>query len=124
MRAYLIDPKTFTISEVEHDGSVEDIYRLIKADRFDAARFNDTGDAVFIDDDGLGKGPRWDFFQISGFPHPLAGRGLVLGCDENGDSTTPTVTREWLLEHVAFLVCVEPGVFAVIRPMPCCEVRL
>lgn len=102
MRAYLIDAIARSIKPVEYGGNIDEIYALTGCDTFDAARFNDKGDAVFIDDEGLLKQPH-NFFMIEGYSQPLAGNGLVLGCDEDGESIEPSVNLEWLAANVRFM---------------------
>lgn len=101
MRAYLIDPEHFTIEEVDYNGDFHEIYRMIGADCFDAATFNRNGDCVFVDDEGLLK-PNY-FFLIDGYPQLLAGKGLVLGVNREGESVSPTVTMEDLMQIVSFV---------------------
>jgi hypothetical protein len=103
MNAYLIDPTAMTVTQVEYNGDFKVIYTLIDADAFDCARFNREGDAVFVDDEGLINGKEQNFFKINGYPTPLAGKGLVLGCDMNtGESISPSVTLQWLRDNVMF----------------------
>ncbi len=92
--AYLINPFTRAITEVEYSGDFHQIYHYIEADTFDVARVNDKGDGIFVDDEGLYReGQR--FFWIEGYPQPLAGKGLYLGCDlSNGESVSPYFTLE------------------------------
>ena len=116
-KAFLIDPETQEISEVIYQGVYTDIYKHIGADCFDVARFNDKGDGVFVDDNGLAMEPN-KFFLIRGNVNPLAGKGLVLGCDDKGDSVAPSkgVTLEWLKANVAFIEVIADGVIAVQAP--------
>lgn len=102
MKAYLINPELCAVEEVEHDGSLESIYQFTNTDVVDAARFNDVGDCVYIDDEGLLRPNRF-FFAIDGYPQPLAGNGLVLGCNAEGDSQAPIVTLEWVRANTCFL---------------------
>jgi len=78
MKAYLIDPAVQEIKEVWFDGDYRSITSLIDADLFTIGRFDENGDGVFVDDEGLFKDNQ-SFFQIEGYPQPLAGKGLVLG---------------------------------------------
>ena len=93
MKAYLIDPHTETITEVEYSGDYREIYKHIDAEIFTTAQFNKFGDTVFVDDEGLFKEEQ-EFFLINGYPQPLAGKGLVLGCDEEGESVAPSITLD------------------------------
>lgn len=116
MKAYLIDPFAIKVSrsgkptvtgdlirEVDYDGNIQSIYTflshpLMSVDTFDVVGFPD-GDSIYVDDDGLGK--EADFwFRIHGFHQPLRGRGLMLGCDENGDSIAPKMTLETLRRNI------------------------
>lgn len=102
--AFLIDPFTQTVNPVEYDGNYKSIYDFIDAHTFDCARFNEHGDSVFIDDEGLINGQQQAFFMVRGYPQPLAGKGLVLGCNmANGESCAPSVSLEWLRENVTFM---------------------
>lgn len=98
--AYLIDPEAKTVTEVTYDGDFRSIYRLIGAEAFDAARFDEEGDTVFVDDEGLFK--PYEYFMIQGYSQPLAGKGLVLGSDEEGDSVKPRLTLEVVKAKVEF----------------------
>lgn len=109
MKAYLINPYDRTIKEVDYpgDGDINDIYKLLSTpehpvDTFDVVRFNDLGDGIYVDDEGLFKGPQ-KFFQVTNYHTPLCGCGLVLGCDSEGSSVSPTVDMEWLRANVTML---------------------
>jgi hypothetical protein len=91
MKAYLIDPFAQTITEVEYSGDYKQIYSLIDADLFTACQINRFGDTVFVDDEGLFKQNR-EFFLINGYSQPLAGKGLVLGSNDDGESIEPSIT--------------------------------
>ena len=85
MKAYLINPFEKSVKEVEYSGDIEDIYLHLNCDIFDCCYPFDNQNCVFIDDEGLLK-PDQSFFTIGKYSQPLAGMGLVLGTDENGDS--------------------------------------
>jgi len=101
MKAYLIDPFKREITEVDHAGGIDSIYKLIEARMFDAVRFNDD-DCVFVDDEGL-YAERRALFTIHGYPQPLVNKGLVLGTDNHGESISPSVSLDWLKANVTFL---------------------
>lgn len=103
MKAFLIDPKAQSITEVDYSGDHHDIYRLIDASTFDVVRLYRTGDGAYIDDEGLFKDEQ-HFWLHCNYPQPLAGRGLVLGVDEDGETVSPSVTLEQLREEVFFAV--------------------
>lgn len=102
MKAYLIDAKAKTVTEADYNGDYRHIYQLIGVDTFAVVCIDDSGNTVFIDDDGLLKDPRY-FFTLAGYPQPLAGNGLVLGTDAGGESVAPTISIEDVRAMVSFL---------------------
>lgn len=134
MRAYLIDPALKTVTEIEHNGNYKQIYEFIEAPLFTVLNINDQGDAVYIDDEGLLNNPRY-FFILNGYNQPLAGKGLVLGVDSEGDSCDPQITLDELKSRISFAeleiigwtdtierddVEIMPGIrgFSIIAPQP------
>lgn len=97
MLAYLIEPYAEELVKVvEYDDSLDGMYKLIGCGCVDAVTFNKYGDAVFVDDEGLlySKEEILDrgFFILvheSGYIQTLAGKGLILGVNKEGDSTSP-----------------------------------
>ena len=85
MRAILINPADKTVKEVDYDGNFESIYTHIDCTTFAVPFTLENEDALYIDDEGLLKG-HTDFFTIEGYPEPLAGCGLILGTDEEGEA--------------------------------------
>jgi len=107
MKALLIDPVRHTVTEVEHTGNYRHIYELLsdklnelEVDTFTAVGLQ-NGDAIYVDDEGLLKDPRY-FFEWRGYAQPLAGRGLILGTDEEGGSIEPKTTLEEARRNVRF----------------------
>ena len=108
MKAYLINPFAQTITEVDYSGDYNEIYQLINCDTFTCVELNEYGDTVFIDDEGLISGKPQEFFVLRDYPQPLAGMGLVLGTDQEGESKSPFATleavRNWVTFMPAFMV--------------------
>lgn len=95
IKAILIDPFACEVKLVEYDGNDHrNIYPLLshevhKVDTFTTAQVDTLkgNDALFVDDNGLLNGPvRW--FQIGGGHQPFAGKGLIVGADEDGESAS------------------------------------
>lgn len=111
MKAILIDAKARTVTEVEYSGNYRDIYTLLsgdepgKVDLFSVIQLGD-GDAVYLDDEGLLK-PQEHFFRWKGFDQPLAGNGLILGTDDDGESTSPKIALEAVKEAVSFHIAAD-----------------
>ena len=84
MRAILIDPAKQTVTEVDYDGDYQSIYKLTDCTTFTVPFVLENEDSLYVDDEGLWGATH--FFRIEGYPDPLAGRGLILGTDEDGKS--------------------------------------
>ena len=102
MKAFRIDPLNKKITEVEYNGDYKQIYNHIDASTFDVATLYDNGDGAYIDDEGLFV-ENQHFWIHKNFPTPLAGIGLLLGLDEEGDSTAPKTTIEELNSDVKWV---------------------
>lgn len=107
IKAILINPFERTVEEVEYNGDYKHIYTLIDAHSFDVARI-DRNDAIFVDDEGLFAAESEDcpqeFFVYldDDGPRFLAGKGLILGCDSEGESISPVVTLDEARYRVRF----------------------
>lgn len=98
---YLIDPEANTVQRVTV-GDYKTIYKWIGCDCFDVARFAQNGDGCFVDDEGLlVQRPPTDFFVLPGYPEPLAGKGLVMGVDDEGESISPKTPWDEFVKGVA-----------------------
>lgn len=105
MKAILIDPFNETVTEVEHNGDYRHIYELLSHPEHPVDCFTVVGiehnDAIFVDDEGLLKDPK-HFFVWEDYAQPLAGRGLVLGTNDEGDSISPKSKIEDVKKRVSF----------------------
>jgi hypothetical protein len=114
MRALLIDPETQTISEINFEGDYKDIQRTIGCDRFASGSrpLNgslETGsDSLYVsDDDYEDRDPGRYWFQVDvdrnpPSSYPLAGKGLVLGVDENGATCAARISLDELYRRITF----------------------
>lgn len=106
MRAILINPQDCTITEVDYTGEYSNIYTHIEAQCFDCVRFGDKqGNTIFVDDEGLLNGKVSDvgMFRVDGdFPAYLAGKGLILATDAEGESVATDMDIEELRKKIAF----------------------
>jgi hypothetical protein len=100
MKAILIDPKAETVTEVKHNGDYKQIYKLIDCELFTVLQIDDVN-SIYIDDEGLLNDPKY-FFNWRGYGQPLANKGLVLGCDEEGDTIGTTLSVEEVRAKVTF----------------------
>jgi len=99
MRGILIDPFAQEIVEVDYSGDWRDIKKFLQCDLFTTVYMPDTTDSIFVDDEGLYV-ENQRYFKFASYPQPLAGMGLVLGCNDEGDS----VSCESTLEQVKAMV--------------------
>ncbi len=125
MRAILIDPFARTVTEIDHDNtSYRNIYPVLshesmEVECFTVATVLPNEDSLFVDDEGLLKDCQALFLfdgvkgLCEGYPQPLAGKGLILGADEEGksvDAKTPLADI-----RVQFLTPAEAYAIALIR---------
>ena len=101
---YLIDPFACTITEVEYNGDHATICKHIDAELFDCARVNVEGDGLFVDDEGMFREGTM-FFYHEDYPHPLAGKALMLGANmDTGETQAPYTTFDELKRKVKFVM--------------------
>ena len=121
MKAILIDPMFETVQEVEYSGDYKDIYKLIGFQNvymndkklmsgyppraFDVVRIPVGFDGIYVDDEGL-LAPlqfRWEYrYNRMHPPIQLVNKGLVLGCDDEGDSISPDSTVESIRRSITW----------------------
>src|SRR5262245_63147417 len=112
MRAILIDPIPETITEIEFNRDYRHIYTLLSDQEHNVAvgDFNIVritgdhlhGDDIYVDGEGLLKEPRY-FFMWRGYPTPLAGRGLIIAHNGEGESIATTLQLEDVRRMVRFV---------------------
>lgn len=105
MKAILIDPRTKTLEGIElPDDSrarMERIYALLGCSYVDCVRLDTGRDAVFVDDEGLlGDLSAQRFFWLEGTHSPLAGAGVIMGADEEGETVAPTIALDEVAERL------------------------
>ena len=116
MQEIMIDPYTETIEVVDYSGDWRDIKTLLGCELFTTVYISDE-DSSYVDHEGLYVEDQ-KFFKLQGYPQPMAGRGLVIGTDEEGNSTDCVSTLEQIQDMVEFCpegTHVEP-VMAVFPP--------
>jgi hypothetical protein len=100
MRAILIDPYTKSISEISYDGTLESAYNLISCYTIQAVSIGHDH-VVYVDEEGLLHEPK-PFWQWQGAPNPIAGKGLIISIDSEGDDAPATVSLESIASRVTF----------------------
>ena len=98
MRGILINPFDETIKEVKISGNIEDIYLLTECRTFDIVALSDKDD-LYVDDEGLLYDNR--YFTIYG--KAIAGRGLIMAHDDEGNSISTTLSLQEIEDVVEWL---------------------
>ena len=105
MKAILIDPINSTVKEVDYSGDYKDIYKLIGCRTFDVVSIPVGLDGIYVDDEGLYAELqfRWEYrYSRMHPPIQLVNKGLVLGCDDEGDSVAPDSTVEDIKKNITW----------------------
>jgi len=99
MKGILINPFDETVKEVNILGnSIEEIYLLTECNTFDVVALSGTDD-LYVDDEGLLKDNR--YFTIYG--KPIAGKSLIMGHDDEGNSISTTLSLQEIEDVVKWL---------------------
>ena len=108
MKAFLIDPASRSIAEVEiipnaSGSTLSAMYNALNCRLVDVATIRALpGNDVWIDDEGLFIEDQ-SFFALAGNDTPYAGRGLVLSVDKEGTECAATCTIADLRRVVSWL---------------------
>jgi hypothetical protein len=113
-RVILIDPEARSIRELESDVSLASINGLVGAkglDQFRIAAFDDGGlDFGWVDDTGLSSGMPMHAFLLPISNDPIAGRCLIIGADERGETCSARLPVALLRQDVTWLGLILPEV--------------
>lgn len=109
VRAILIDPFACIVADVELESTdLPNLHRQLSHEahpvRFLAVAycpFLRVGEAIYFDNQGSLERPV-RFFRIAGLERPLAGRGLILGTDKEGNTVSATSSLELITAAVTF----------------------
>lgn len=113
MKAYLINPADRTVSEFKFSGKRPDMIAMLGTTEAElrGLSLNDddteSPDVVFV----AHRPTRLDYFMVSAIPIPLAGLAVVVGIERadidgdmnGGHAQSPTMTLEWLKNHLIWL---------------------
>ena len=102
MKALLIDVKNRALKQIEIGEDFTEISKAIECDVFAAPHILENNDVMYCDDEGLLKNPE-HFFLLDSYPQPIAGNGLILGCDHEGDSVDAKTSLAELASKVTFM---------------------
>ena len=102
MKALLIDVKNRLIQKIEIGEHFTEISKAIDCDVFAAPHILENNDTMYCDDEGLLK-EQEHFFLLDSYPQPIAGNGLILGCDDEGGSIDAKTSLIELSNKVTFM---------------------
>ena len=101
MKAILIDSINKEVKEVEIGKGIDEMYKFLQCQCFTIASYLPKEDAIFVDDEGLMNGTDV-FFTYEGAHQPFAGNGLIMGCDDEGESVDCKIGLTEVKEKVKF----------------------
>ncbi len=103
MPCFLIDPTKKTITAVEGGTDLASVRQLIGFETVDSDEMDDTGDRLYFDEKCfIRQAPGVGRFQLDSLA-PVAGMGVVVGCDAQGSLKTPQVSLQDLITRIQFL---------------------
>ena len=113
MKAILIDPKEQRVMQLDYNGDYKTIYEHLsfqnaegmthKPRAFDVVRTPTGGDGIYVDDEGLyapAEDKHWFSITYKEQDMLLVNRSLVIGCDEEGNSTDCASTVEDIRQRI------------------------
>jgi len=107
MKAVFIDSENNTIKEVDIDGSLETMKKLINCNFLSSASvFFGDNNFLFVDDEGYLK-DKFTFFKFKNMNTQwFAGNGLIIKEDEcNEELTNHSINIDLLKENTIFMKC-------------------
>jgi len=115
MKAILIDPKAKQVMQIDYSGDYRHIYEHLsfqnaegmthKPRAFDVVRTPTGGDGIYVDDEGLyvsAEDKHWYNIKYNDQDMMLVNRSLVIGCDDEGNSTDCVSTVEDIQSRITW----------------------
>lgn len=99
---YKIDPFNANVTEHQSKLEVDEINSLIGSRMFTSVRLYANRDGAFIDDEGLYVDNQM-FWIHRNYPTPLAGIGIIIGCDDRGETTSPIEKLQTVWDDIVFI---------------------
>jgi hypothetical protein len=84
MRAILIDAVNHTVTEIQHKGDLDGIYRSLNVEMIEVGHYDqETGDTMYVDEEGLINGTEFGFTL---FNREYMGSGIIFGSTPEGEN--------------------------------------
>lgn len=107
-KAILVDVEAKEVRAIDVADSVDEYNKAIGSDVYCGGPRLDNGDGFLVDDEGMLKvNTDSVFFTFEGYPQPLAGNGLLLGCGPDGDTLDAKSSVDEIARRVKFLTLAE-----------------
>ena len=102
IKGLLIDPAALTVTEVMIGQDYREIYKAIGCETFACSKIGPRNDALYYDDEFLlrAEAPLDWFFDGRNL---IAGKALVLGTDDEGESVDTALDAKTVRQHIMFL---------------------
>lgn len=102
MRGILINSYDRSITEVETTGHLADMYQLLRVSMVEVVHLEH--DDLWVDEEGLLTiTQNTMFFKLEGIEQPIAGSGLILSADAQGECVSTKMDIEELENKISFL---------------------
>ena len=101
MRGFIIFPIRKTIEEITYRGGYEEINKLLHIRTCTAVDLY-PDEVAYIDDDGSFN-DKHHYWIHKNYPTPLAGPGLFVGTDEEGNDIPPSTSIDQLRKDVKWV---------------------
>jgi hypothetical protein len=103
MQCYLIDPSAKTVVNVQLEGGLAGIRKLIGYDSIDSDEVGGDGDRLYFDESCfIRQQPGAGRFQLDTLA-PVAGIGVVVGTEPGKDLAAPKADLDAIRRRVKFL---------------------
>jgi len=99
---YKVDPFNANVTVHQSKLEVDEINSLIGSRLFTAVRLYANRDGAFIDDEGLYVDNQM-FWIHRNYPTPLAGIGIITGCDDRGEIISPIEKLQTVWDDIVFI---------------------
>lgn len=102
MKAYLIDPKTKSVSEIDIQRGLTGLYEAIGCQYVELVYLG--LDEAYVDEEGLlnDSAQEVGMFMLPGMDYPVAGRGVIVAHDDEGNIAPPKRPLSQYRDRVRF----------------------
>lgn len=103
MKALLIDPAQKTVTEIELDGSLTSIYKVLNCSLITSVVSFPNEDTMYADDEGLYADEITGGIMLPDWSYPVVNKILVMGTNKNGDSVDVKTPIHLLAKQIRWI---------------------